>query len=187
MIRRRWSPEASEPPILNQAAKSFIVSAGILVWLPPLLIAQIAPSTLAPGDTVRYRLEAGTDGSLDPVEGHLTEVSDSTLLVASGTAEPDTVAYSALSSLELAIGTRNYVFPLWAVGGVVGCAAGVVVAGPGDENADPTNHRLGGCLIGLGVGIAAGVFIGGRLHSPNWVEVAIGAQGQVSVVIPVGP
>jgi len=87
-------PEANEPPILNHAAKSFIVSAGILVWLPPLLIAQIAPSTLAPGN----RLEAGTDGSLDPVEGHLTEVSDSTLLVASGTAEPDTVALKSLGT-----------------------------------------------------------------------------------------
>jgi hypothetical protein len=168
-------------------ARSFLVAAGLCLSLPQVLAAQVAPSALAPGDTVRYELVARPSGAPRYVEGSLVVLADSVLLISATAAVSDTVQVSALNSLQVAIGSRNYVFPLWPIGALVGCAAGVVIAGPGTDEADPTNHRIGGCLIGLGVGVAAGIFVGNKIKSPNWVDVALDPSGQLSLVVPVGP
>lgn len=168
-----------------QIARSLLAAAGLIISLPVLLAGQVHPSSLAPGDTVRYRLAVEGENAGDAEVVTLDALADSSLLVVRPSAL-DTIPLAALASLQVARGTKGYAIPLAAVGAVVGCAAGVAIAGPGDDTSDPTNHRIGGCVIGLGVGIAAGIFAGGRLRHPDWVEVLLEPSGQLGLVFRIG-
>ena len=171
-------------PCERRTAWHLLLVAGLGLGLPPSVAGQVTASSLAPGDTVRYRLAAPGGDSSEPRVGTIEERTPSALLVA-GPLSTDTIVIADLQSLDVARGTRNTVVPMAAVGAVVGCAAGAAVAGPGGDDADATNHRIGGCIIGLGVGIAAGIFAGGRLRRPDWVEVRIDPSGVAAITFQV--
>lgn len=168
-----------------QIARFLLSAAGLFFSLPGLLVGQVPASSLAAGDTVRYRLAVQGGGAGGAEVATFEALADSSLLVVRPSVL-DTIPLAALESLEVARGTKGYAIQLAAVGAVVGCAAGVAIAGPGDDTSEPTTHRIGGCVIGLGIGIAAGIFAGGRLRHPDWVEVRLEPSGQLGLVLRIG-